>query len=163
MDSDVHVKADTTSTSLRVITSTGKLYDNGVVPLNYVESITYTSVGLSNSSAKAYGVTFVDGNGTFTTSPAILYLEDPIAGVQKTIVFDTTAAAANTLDVNLAPATVIGTSGDFYIAFSSLATMTQSITLIGLSSVLWGVCNVMSTIAFGAADGIRSSTAARTS
>ncbi len=166
VDSDVYVKPNAASTEIRVISNTGKLFDVGV-PLHYLETITLTSVGLSVSTTPAYGVTYVNHNstgGAASTSPQTLAIAAPIAGVKKTVILDTTAANANLLDLQLSGATIIGTSGDSFIAFSSLATATQSITLIGITTALWGVESVNSTLLFyGAATGIRGATAARTS
>ena len=165
-DNDLYVQ-DSSGTKREFVTSTGGLLQNGAVPLSYIETITYTSVGLSVSTATAYGVTFIDSDstgGVSSSSPATLTLAAPITGVKKTIIFDTTLASTNSLDIALSGATIIGTSGDSYILFSSLAEVTQSITLIGITTALWGVESVNSTLLFyGAATGIRGATAARTS
>lgn len=166
------------STEFKIAGSSGLLYseekpifmaDSTVYDPYYVETITLTSAGLSVSTAPAYGVTYIQTNttgGDFSTSPHSLTLAAPIPGVKKTLILGTTAAAVNTLDVTLDGATVITSSGvtAAYIAFSSLATDTQVVEMIGVSSALWGVLGVESTYyTFGVAAGIRGTTIARTS
>jgi hypothetical protein len=132
------------------------------------ETLTWSSSGLDVSTMGAYGiariVTSTASDGP-STSPATVTLAAPIVGCEKTIIQETTAAYVNTIDIDLgANVRVQGTSDGRYIAFSSLAGDHQSITLIGLSTAKWGVKSVDSTLGgFGAATGIRATTAARTS
>lgn len=176
-DNDLIVKDSSGSTSL-IASATGLLYSEGVpifmpstASTNFdpyrLETISWSSGGLDVSTATPYGITFIDANsaaGDPSTSPATLTLAAPLPGVKKTIIIDTTVAYINTIDVALSGATLIGTSGDNYIAFSSLGTATQSVSLIGITTALWGVESCNSTLLFfGAATGIRSATAARTS
>jgi hypothetical protein len=146
----------------------GKVY-NQSVPLSYVETLTCSSGGVSPSTATAYGVTRVNvAAGDPSTSPRLITLGVPIPGVEKTIIFASTAAYVNTLDVDLGAGAGVGHLTDSttarFIAFSSLATEWQTVKLVGLSTALWGVLAVDSTIGgFGVATGIRSLTAARTS
>ena len=102
--------------------------------------------------------------GDPSTSPALLYLPAPQVGVEKTIIVGSTAAYVNTIDVDLGSGVrVQGSSDGRFIAFSSLAGDYQSLTLLGLSTALWAVKAVNSTAVFGAATGIRATTAARSS
>ena len=160
VNSDLYAKPDVGSTEVKVIDAKGYT----VAPVDY---ITYTSVGLSVSTAPAYGVTYVLPNSTggdFSISPAVLSLGAPMPGVAKSVVFATTAAAVNTLDLYLGGGTIFGSSGYTYIAFSSLAEGTQVINLMGLTTALWAALSAVSTVgAFGNTAGIRGSTAPRTS
>lgn len=158
VDCDVYTKGSVSSTEQKVIDAKGFI-------VNYYETITYTSAGLSVSTSPAYGMTYVQNTlAGATDAPRVLSLAAPIPGVEKTIFFDSTAAMNNTLDVYLGGGTIFGSSGYTYVAFSSLAEVGQSITLMGLTTALWGVKAVNSTLLFfGAATGIRGTTAARTS
>lgn len=179
VDSDVYVKGSISSTEQLIASATGLLYSEGV-PIkapsgattsfnaHLLDVVSWTSLGLSPSTTPAYGITFVDANGSSgdpSTSPAVLSLAAPIVGVKKTIIFDTTAAYINTLDVLLGGGSIIGSSGiDTYLAFSSLATVPQSVTLVGITTALWAIESVNSTLLFfGAATGIRGTSIARTS
>lgn len=161
VNSDLYAKPDVGSTEVKVIDALGYIQQ----PVQYV---TYTSAGLSVSTAPAYGVTYVLPNSTggdFSTSPAVLSLGAPIPGVAKTVVFASTAGAVNTLDLYLGGGTIFGSSGFTYVNFSSLGESAQVVNLMGLTTALWAVTSVTSTIgSFGfSAAGIRGSTAARTS
>ena len=164
VDSDVYVKPDTGSTERKVIDALGFL----VRPL---ETVTLSSAGLSPSSAVGYGITLINVNGAGdpSTSPRVLTLGAPVAGVEKTIILDTTAAYVTTVDIDLGAGCGVmdvdgGSTTYRYIAFSSLGTLPQSVTLLGMSTVLWAVKCVNTTVGnFGLASGIRTLTAARTS
>lgn len=160
VNSDLYSKPSVSSTEVKVIDALGYV-------VNPVDYITLTSAGLSVSTSPAYGVTYILPNSTggdFTTSPYVLTLGAPIPGVEKTIIFATTAAAINTLDVYLGGGTIFGSSGYTYVAFSSLAEETQVIELVGLTTALWAVKSVNSSLgAWNMATGIRGSTIARTS
>lgn len=130
------------------------------------ETLSWSSSGFDVSTMSPYGLTYISMGGTDpSTSPALAYLGAPKPGIEKTIVFGTTAAYINTVDVDLGSGVrVNGTSDGRFIAFSSLGEDYQSITLIGLTTALWGVKCVDSTLGgFGVATGIRATTAARTS
>ena len=137
--------------------------------VNTVETLTASSGGVTPSTAVAYGITRVSvAAGDPSTSPLLVTLAAPIAGVEKTIIFETTAAYINTLDVDLGAGVgvghVTGSTTARFIGFSTLATEFQAVTLVGLSTALWGVKSVDSTVGgFGSGAGIRSLTAARTS
>jgi len=132
-----------------------------------LETLACSSGGVTPSTAVAYGITrvTVDGTGDPSTSPRLVTLAAPLVGVEKTIVFETTAAYVNTLDVDLGAGVGIdGSTTNRFIAFSTLATGHQSVTLIGMTTALWAVRTVNSTVGtWNAATGIRSLTAARTS
>lgn len=162
-DSDVYVKAN--STEFKVINSTGSLLVN-TAPLGYVETISWSSNGITPSTATDYGLTYIDMTGTDpSSSPRVLTLAAPIAGVEKTITLDSTAAYVNTIDIDLGAG--VGSNGSTdhrYIYFSTLASIEQSVTLIGVTTALWTVKSVNSTVGgFGAANGIRIGTTPRTS
>jgi hypothetical protein len=130
------------------------------------ETLTWSSSGLDVSTMSPYGITrIISTGGNPSTSPATVTLAAPVVGCEKTIIQETTAAYANTLDIDLgANVRVQGTSDARYIALSSLAEDHQSITLIGLTTSKWGVKSVDSTLGcFGIATGIRATTAARSS
>lgn len=149
------------STDHRIISSSGAMYLR-----HLYESIAWTSGGLSPSTASPYGISFIQMTGTDpSTSPATLTLGAPVAGCEKTIILGSTAAYVNTVDIDLGSGVrVDGTSDGRYIAFSSLGTDYQAVTLLGLSTAKWAVKSVNSTVGqFNAATGIRVSTAARTS
>lgn len=162
-NSTVFVKNGTTE--FRVIGSTGVLYSNNA-PLNYYETLSWSSGGVSPSTATSYGLTYISMTGTDpSTSPYTVTLASPLPGVEKTIVLDSTAAYANTIDIDLGSGVRVDGSSDLrYIAFSTLGTAPQSIKLIGVSTSAWEVLSVNSTVgAWGLAAGIRGTTAARTS
>ncbi len=130
------------------------------------QSITWSSAGLSVSTASAYGITAISmSGGDPSTSPATLTLAAPVQGCEKYICLMSTAAYVNTIDIDLGSGVrVQGASDSRYIAFSSLAADYQAITLLGISTSKWVVKGVDSTLGgFGAATGIRASTAARAS
>jgi hypothetical protein len=147
----------------------------------YVESVVMTTaMVITPSTLTAYGVSYIMSTGTQPTSGiGVVYLPAPIPGVEKTIIYNSTAAGG-LMDICLSTGTggkagLLGTSSltsteAMYIHFSSLVAAPQSITLIGLSTQLWAVksiCGNYSTananIGFGHALGIRASTAVRTS
>ena len=169
MDSSGTEKTVITSTgglSVGNITSTGTLTINGAND-RFVETLSYSSGSISPSSMTAYGVSVINMTGTDpSTSPTLATLGVPIPGVRKTILFNSTAAYINTIDVDLgAGVGVSGSTTNRFLAFSTLATTPQVINLIGLTTALWGVTSIDSTVAggFGAPTGIRAVTAARTS
>jgi hypothetical protein len=134
--------------------------------MNYFETINWSSGGLSVSTAPPYGVTFIDMTGTDpSSSPRKLELGNPIIGVTKTIILDTTAPYINTIDIDLgADAGIDGSTTNRYIAFSTLGEVQQTINLVGLTAKLWGVVSVESTVGgWSVPTGIRSLTAQRTS
>lgn len=162
---DIYV-VDSAGTETKVVDSTGRLLQKGEVPMNYVETINWSSGGLSVSTAPAYGVTYISMTGTDpSSSPRTLTLGTPIAGVSKTIILDSTAAWANTIDIDLGPdAGVDGSTTNRFIAFSTLGEVQQAVNLVGITNALWGVASVASTVGnWGTPTGIRSLTAARTS
>lgn len=147
-----------------VVTSTGGIYKNGV-PDGYTETLAWSSGGVSPSSMTGYGVSFISMTGTDpSTSPYTVTLGAPVPGVRKTIVLDSTAAYINTIDVDLSTNCGLVDSTNQFLAFSTLATGHQTIDLIGVTTALWAVVGVNSTVGtFNAATGIRSLNAARTS
>lgn len=162
-DSDVYVKAN--STEFKVINSTGALLVN-TAPLGYVETINWSSNGITPSTATNYGLTYIDMTGTDpSSSPRVLTLAAPIPGVEKTITLDSTAAYVNTVDIDLGAGVGCNGSTDHrYIYFSTLANIEQSVTLIGLTTALWTVKTANSTVGnFGTAGGVRVGTTPRTS
>ena len=162
---DIYVQ-DSAGTETKIANSSDGILQKGAVPLNYAETINWSSGGLSVSTAPPYGVTYVSMTGTDpSSSPRTLTLGAPIPGVTKNIIIDTTAAYANTIDVDLgADVGIDGSTTNRYIAFSTLATVQQSVSLVGITTALWGVLGVASTIGgWGVATGVRSATAARTS
>jgi hypothetical protein len=162
-DSDVYVKAN--STEFKVINSTGSLLVN-TAPLGYVETISWSSNGITPSTATDYGLTYINMTGTDpSSSPYVLTLTAPIAGVEKTITLDSTAPYVNTIDIDLGAGVGVNGSTDHrYIYFSTLAHIEQSVTLIGVTTALWTVKSANSTVGgFGTAGGIRIGTTPRTS
>ena len=113
----------------------------------------------------AFGISRISmTGGDPSTSPATVSLAAPIAGVEKTIILETTAAYINTIDVNLSTNVGISGTSNQFIAFSTLATDWQTITLFGVTTAMWAVRSVNSTVgAWNAATGIRAVNAARTS
>ena len=162
---DIYV-VDSAGTQTKVVDSTGRLLQKGEVPMNYVETINWSSGGLSVSTSPAYGVTYISMTGTDpSSSPRTLTLGSPIAGVTKSIILDSTAAYINTIDIDLgADVGIDGSTTNRYIAFSTLAEVQQSVNLIGITTALWGVVSVASTVGdWGTPTGIRSASAGRTS
>lgn len=157
----------TLSTSFHGSTDHKLFGPNGAFYLRHnVETLSWSSSGLDVSTMIPYGITRINMGGTDpSTSPTLATLAAPVAGCEKTIVLESTAAYVNSVDVDLgANVRVNGSSDGRFIAFSSLAADHQAVTLIGLSTALWGVKSVNSTLGgFGVASGIRATTAARTS
>ena len=167
------------STQYQISGSTGLLYSQGrpvympdstAAYDHYVETVALTSGGATPSTITPYGITIVNPNttgGDFSSSPRGITMGLPIPGVSKTIVFNTTGAAVNTLTVILTTnAGVQSASGssDGFIQFSSLATLPQAINLVGVSTSVWQVTSVESTIpGFGGSTGIRNVNAQETS
>jgi hypothetical protein len=134
---------------------------------HFVETLQLSSGGVSPSSMTSYGLSVIDMTGTDpSTAVKLITLAPPIVGVKKNIVFNSTVAYANTIDIDLgAGVGVQGSTTNRYIYFSTLAANPQAINLVGITTALWSVLSVDSTIAggfFGAATGIRSGTAVRT-
>ena len=160
-------KGNSTASTDLVVSAEGITYSHGA-PDSYYEEITYTSSGLSVSTATAYGVTYVyqTAGKDNTTNVGILELAAPIIGVKKSVKLNSTVASSNTLCLDLTTdvgvVTSTGTTNSF-INFSSLATLPQTVNLVGLSTTLWAVIGTESTVgAFDAvAGGIRSSEAVR--
>lgn len=150
------------STDYPIATSDGLL-----VPKYKRDDIVWSSGGLDVSTMSNSGITriYSTGGGDPSTSPVVITLAAPVSGCEKTIHLESTAAFVNTVDVDCGSGVRIsGSSDGRWISFSSLATIPQSITLQGLSTALWGVKCVNSTVgSFSLATGIRASTAARTS
>jgi hypothetical protein len=161
-NSTVFVKNGTTE--FKVIGSTGDVWSNNA-PINYLETLSWSSGGVTPSTATAYGITHISMTGTDpSTSPYTVTLAAPLPGVEKTIILDSTAAYVNTIDIDLgASVRVDATSDARFIAFSTLATVPQAVTLVGISTSAWEVKSVKSTALWGAATGIRGTTIARTS
>jgi len=156
---------NSTAAANLAIGADGTLYSK-TAPLSYAETLSWSSGGLTPSTATAYSLTHIAMTGTDpSTSPYLLSLAAPIAGIEKTIVLDSTAAYINTIDIDLgAGVRVDGSSDGRFIAFSTLATAPQSIKLVGVSTSAWEVLSVNSTLGgWGLATGIRGSTIARTS
>ncbi len=155
-----------TANNITVKTGGYLTFDGGAVK-EYSEILSLSSGGLSPSTCPCYGVTTINMTGTDpSTSPLLLTMGAPFAGVRKTLVFNSTAAYINTIDVDLgAGVGVSGSTTNRFIAFSTLATVPQVVNLVGISTALWSVTSIDSTIAggFSAATGIRAATAARTS
>jgi hypothetical protein len=148
------------STDYKIFGVTGDCY------LRYVhEDVSWSSSGLDVSTAGNHGHTLITMGGTDpSTSPALLTLAAPVIGCAKMITLASTAAYVNSIDVDLgAGVRIQGASDARYIAFSSLASSYQSISLVGASTSKWVVQCVNSTAYFGAATGIRGTTVARTS
>lgn len=171
---------DSSGAEIDIMTSTGLLtadnitlnaggiidYSGGAYSKGYVETLNWSSGGVTPSTMTNYGISFISMTGTDpSTSPATVTLAAPLPGVEKTIVLDSTAAYANTIDIDLgAGVGQDGSTTNRFIGFSTLATQNQCVRLIGLSTSEWAVMGVNSTIgSYGAATGIRALTAARTS
>jgi hypothetical protein len=162
-NSTVFVKHN--STEFKVIGSTGDVWSNNA-PIGYAETLSWSSGGLTPSTATAYGLTYISMTGTDpSSSPRTLTLAAPLTGIEKTIVLDSTAAYANTIDIDLGVGVRVDGSSDLrYVAFSTLATAPQSLKMVGVSTSAWEVLSVNSTLGnWGLATGIRGTTAARTS
>lgn len=125
-----------------------------------VQTIQRTSGGLSALNASKYGITFVSNNHvTSLTSGDLLFLAQPEVGLEKTIVYGSTAANVNPLVLEPGAARINGLAANGRIQFSTLGTEYQSVTLVGLSTSLWAVKACASTVGnFGVATGIRAIT-----
>lgn len=163
------------STGQQVFDTKGRLYQGGRAIFStdgakasympeYFENILATSSNvLTPTTMTAYGVSCIMTTGVATSGVGLAYLAAPIIGVEKTIMLGSTVAGW-ILDVALSTnVQLAGTTGAF-IGFSTLGTKYQSVTLIGLTTAMWGVKSVNSTVGgFDAATGIRQLTAVRTS
>jgi hypothetical protein len=128
---------------------------NGRLYLRHqVETIQRTTAGLVATTASKWGVTLVTNNGS--TLLDVIYTAQPEVGLEKTIVFGSTAASTCPLIIETGAARIDGLAANGRIQFSTLGTAYQSVTLIGLSTSLWAVKACASTVGnFGAATGIR--------
>jgi hypothetical protein len=164
------------STNQQIFDTKGRLYQNGraifssngskasYIP-EYFENILATSSNvLTPTTMTAYGVSFIATTGVATSGVGRAYLAAPIIGVEKTIVLGSTAAGW-IMDVDLSTNVGCGGTTGSFIGFSTLGTRYQSITLIGVTTSMWAVKCVNSTVSggFDAATGIRNLTAVRTS
>lgn len=127
-----------------------------------VEAVTWSSDGLSPSTASCYGVSYILGNAGTNGASCALTIAAPRVGCQKTVVLGTTAASTDCVYIDLTSACGLagstGTAGNRYINFSSLASDVQSVTLVGLTTALWGLVAIAgSTLFWQNAAGIRSS------
>jgi hypothetical protein len=128
--------------------------DGRIYLRHQVETIQRTTAGLVASTASKYGVTFITNNGS--TLLDVLYTAQPEVGLEKTIIFGSTAASAFPLTIETGAARINGLAANGRIQFSTLGTEYQSVTLVGLSTSLWAVKACASTVGnFGAATGIR--------
>ena len=163
------------SSDQKIFDTKGRLWQGGKIAFssagalnsylaNYFETISVsTAMALTPSTLAAYGVSFIKPTSAIPTSGVgRAYLPAPIIGVEKTIVLASTAAGW-LLDVDLTTDVGLGGSSGTFIGFSSLGTRYQAVTLIGLTTAMWGVKSVNSTVGgFDAATGIRQLTAVRT-
>jgi hypothetical protein len=164
-DNDLVVTDSSGSTTL-VITSTGGVYSRGV-PLNYIETLTGTTANVwTPSTIPAYGVSVIPYSAA-TTSPGTITVGVPIPGVTKTIVMKGSTAAWEPPSIYLGSGiTVLGSTATTpeYLLFSTVANESQGITLVGISTAMWAVQCICSTVGtFGTANGIIGSSIARTS
>lgn len=159
------------SSGQKVFDTKGRLYQGGIPAytsdggFGAYETL-YASTGfvMTPSTMVAYGISVIAPTSAIPSSGVgRVYLAAPKIGVEKTIILKSTAAGW-LIDIDLTTnVSLQGTSGTF-IGFSSLGTKYQSITLIGLSTSLWAVKGVNSTVGgFDAGTGIRQLTAVRTS
>lgn len=171
------------STDHKVFNQKGQLFQGGkpmfstdglflqgttVESTNMVQPVSYSTAGVpSSSTLNAFGVSYIYPSTAASTSPVNVALSAPIPGVDKTIIYGSTAGQM--CNINLGSVGLLGTSdwdapGPRWIFFSTLGTQSQAVNLIGLSTALWGLKSIDSTVGvFGVATGIRTSTATRTS
>lgn len=128
-----------------------------------VEAVTWSSDGLSPSTASCYGVSYITGTYGTNGGACALTIAKPVPGCSKTVVLCTTKTSTDLPYINLSTAAwLLGTSGvgNQFINFSSLASDVQSVTLIGLTTAAWGLVAVTgSTLMWQNAAGIRASSA----
>lgn len=127
------------------------------------EKITLSSDGLDVSTASKWGITDISRSGN--TTNCTVTVGAPEAGCEKTFINRSTAASTDytvlDFDSSSLGIRIDGSSDGRYIKFSSLGTGYQSVTLLGLTSLIWTVKSVNSTVGgFNAAGGIRMTTAA---
>lgn len=127
------------------------------------EAITLSSGGLDISTASCWGITDILRTGN--TTDATVSLAAPVIGCEKTFVNRSTAATSDytviDVDPGVAGIRIDGSSDGRYVKFSSLGSQYQSVTLIGLTTAIWTVKTVNSTVGtFNVAAGIRLTTAA---
>jgi len=142
------------------------IHPSGRRYMRYVhETVALTSDGLGTSTASRYGITDICPAGN--TTGGTISLAAPVLGCEKTFIYRSTVASTGptqpSIDVDPAAAgiRIDGSSDGRYIRFSSLGTSYQAITLLGLSTDVWTVKSVNSTVGgFNAAGGIRMTTIA---
>lgn len=145
-----------------------------------VETITISSSGACTpSTLTPYGIAYArtTGGGVAWTSNssngAAVFLPAPMIGVRKTIILETTAAGSHfniclstgSSDAKggaLLGSTTLTSTGAAWICFSSLTNGIQGITLVGLTTEIWAVESIFSTLMFNNAAGIRYSTVPNT-
>lgn len=163
------------STDQQVFDTKGRLYQGGraIFTSNgnkasympeYFENILATSSNvLTPTTMTAYGVSYIATTGVATSGVGRAYLAAPIIGVEKTIILASTVAGW-ILDVDLTTNVGVGGTTGSFIGFSTLGTRYQAVTLVGVTTSMWAVKSINSTVGqFDAATGIRNLTAVRTS
>lgn len=160
---------------IQVFSTKGELLQNSsdlVQPISYT-----TALGFSSSNINSAGITYIypsDYTNLSSSDRACLYLSNPVPGCEKKIQFD--SGSTNVLlDIRMVGASIFGTNDwstkvatkTRYIHFSTVLNGVQTLRMTGLSTSLWSspVVGPNSTDigGWGAATGIRTSTAARTS
>lgn len=150
----------TLSTSFKGSTDHPLINANGSFYLRQpVEAHTWSSDGLSPSTASCYGVSYITGTYGTDGGACALTIAAPQPGCIKTVILNTTKTSTDTPYINLSTACYLLGAKDYnYINFSSYASDVQSVTLIGLTTAIWGLLSVAgSTLMWQNAAGIRAS------
>ena len=156
------------STEFQIAGSTGLLYSQGK-PVYQSDSTAYNpftvesiATGSSeNATLLAYGVSDITAVAGANSSALTVNLAAPITGVLKHIIVTSTADLAGNMNVVLTGATLRLPTSDAGFAWISMSTLgtRQSLSLIGLSTAIWGLISAESSGGiFSAAAGIRATT-----
>ncbi len=150
----------TLSTSFKGSTHHPLFNSNGSFYLRQpVENHTWSSSGVSPSTASCYGVSYISGTYGTDGGACPLTIAAPQPGCIKTVILNTTKTSTDTPYIDLTTnCYMVGAANYNYINFSSLASDVQSVTLIGLTTAVWGLLSVAgSTLMWQNAAGIRAS------
>lgn len=157
------VIGSTLSTSFKGSTDHPLFASDGTFYLKHKVTLhTWSSNGLDVSTTPCHGVAYIIGNAGTNGASCKLTIAAPYVGCQKTVVLGTTAASTDCVYIDLTSACGLygttGTLGNRYINFSSLASDVQSVTLVGLTTAMWGLLSIAgSTLMWQNAAGIRAS------
>lgn len=107
-----------------------------------------TTVETTSVNLKAHGLSIL----STVSSSAVFTIDPPIPGIEKTIVFNSTATSASPIYLRLstgATITVNTSVGTTLCVFSSTVNAPVTLRLIGITTAVWGMVSPVSTAYIG--------------